>query len=185
MDQEIPTGQRQDQDLPTESATDAPPSTDTIDAPPSPSPLSGWMGILLAFILLSTAGYLSYKTLVSGEPEPLDPPEVVYICAETGKTFKHKPIPGETLPILSPFSNKKTAYPAEKCYWTRDGKAKLIPTYILLNEHIGVNEPTICPDCGRIVVDHNPMPPKGTPIVKDDGAPTTTRPVTASQPSDE
>ena len=66
---------------------------------------------------------------------------------------------GETIPYKNPKTGERTLYPAEKCYWTRDGKAKLEPTYVLLNETIGKPGPTICPDCGRRVVGHNPMPP--------------------------
>lgn len=150
---------------------DAPMSepADSASARNQPSLLSGGFGIVVAIVLLATAGYLAYKTVYTVEPTPLDPPPVMYICAETQKTFKHKPKPGETIPILSPFSNKNTGYAAEKCYWTKDGdvwKQKLIPTYVLMNEHIGIKDPTICPDCGRLVTMHNPMPDKGTPIVK-------------------
>ena len=38
-------------------------------------------------------------------------------------------------------------------------KAKLEPTYVLLNKYIGKPGPTICPDCGREVKGHNPLPP--------------------------
>ncbi|MCA9256805.1 MAG: hypothetical protein KDA33_14250 [Phycisphaerales bacterium] len=142
-----------------------------------PSPLSGGLGILVALILLSTAGYLAYQSKYNPEPTPLDPPAITYICADSGKTFEHKPQVGETNPILSPFSNKKTAYPAEKCYWTKDGKQKRAPTFVLLNEHLGIDKPTICPDCGRLVINHNPLPPTGTPFEKSNDAP-------ASQPAD-
>lgn len=150
-------------------ASSAPPAEHSSDTASPPSLLSGGLGILVALVLLTTAGWLSYRTLYSGEQEPLDPPAIMYICADSGKTFRHKPQPGETNPIMSPYSNKKTAYPAEKCYWTKDGKQKLIPTYVLLNEYIGKKEPTICPDCGRLVTLHNPMPPKDTPLVKESG----------------
>ena len=66
--------------------------------------------------------------------------------------------------MVSPYTNKKTGYPAEKCFWTRDGKRKAEPTYLLLNEHRGKKGPTICPDCGRIVYPHNPTPPSDTPL---------------------
>jgi len=86
------------------------------------------------------------------------------MCAETMKTFQHKPKMGETIPVESPYTHRKTGYPTEKCFWTRDGKRKLKPTYVLLNKYRGKKGPTICPDCGRIVYPHNPTPPPETPL---------------------
>jgi len=79
-----------------------------------------------------------------------------YICTETGKSFRHRNQVGETLPIKSPFSGKATGVPAEACYWT-----KAEPTWVLVNEFVGKHEPTFCPDCGRLVVGHNPRPGPG------------------------
>jgi hypothetical protein len=81
-----------------------------------------------------------------------------YVCTETGKSFRHKNQMGETLPILSPYSGKNTGIPGEACYWTADGGTKSDPTWVLLNESIGKPGPTFCPDCGRLVVGHNPRP---------------------------
>jgi hypothetical protein len=85
--------------------------------------------------------------------------ERVMICAETGKTYNYTPHGAETMPYYSPYSHKKTGYLAERCYWTKDGKAKLEPTFVLLNEYAGKEGKTYCPDCGREVVRHNPVPP--------------------------
>lgn len=82
-----------------------------------------------------------------------------FICAETGETFAHTIKPGESYPIINPKTGRPTGYPAELCYWTRDGKAKLEPTRVLLNQYAGKEGPTICPDCGREVRPHNPPPP--------------------------
>jgi len=81
--------------------------------------------------------------------------ERVFIDAATGKPFTHDLVPGEELPAKAP-SGGRTGYPAEKCFWTKEGKPKSEPTYVLLNETKGVQEPTFCPDCGRLVVAHNP-----------------------------
>lgn len=87
-----------------------------------------------------------------------------FICAETGKSFTHTLSIGETLPILSPYSGKKTGYLAELCFWTKDGKIKRDPTPVLLNQYAHKSGPTFCPDCGRLVVGHNPPPmPNSTP----------------------
>jgi hypothetical protein len=84
-----------------------------------------------------------------------------YVCSETGKSFRHKNEMGDTIPIYSPYSGKNTAYPGEACYWNPDGSTKSEPTWVLLNEAVGKNEPTFCPDCGRLVVGHNPRPVAG------------------------
>ena len=81
-----------------------------------------------------------------------------YIDTETGKVFRHKNELGETLPIVSPDTGKNTGMPAEACYWTADGKIKADPSWVLLNEELGKTGPTFCPDCGRLVVGHNPPP---------------------------
>ena len=83
----------------------------------------------------------------------------IFICSETMKTFEYTLKEGDKPPVMSPHSKKKTGWPAERCYWTRDGGAKREPTYVLLNEYIGKEGPTICPDCGRKVVPRNPQPP--------------------------
>jgi hypothetical protein len=87
--------------------------------------------------------------------------ERVFICSETQKAFEHMPVPGEQIPVLSPYSGKNTGYPAEACYWTKDGQIKSDPTWVLLNETIHKPGPTFCPDCGRLVVAHNPRPKPG------------------------
>jgi hypothetical protein len=84
-----------------------------------------------------------------------------YICTETGRVFRHKNVLGETLPIYSSYSGKNTGMPAEACYWSADGHPKSDPTWLLLNEETGKSGPTFCPDCGRLVVGHNPRPGPG------------------------
>jgi len=80
-----------------------------------------------------------------------------FIDADTGKPFRHELKPGMTVPIAAP-SGKNTGYPAERCYWTKDGHVKQEPTLVLLNSYKGSKDPTFCPDCGRLVVGHNPAP---------------------------
>lgn len=85
----------------------------------------------------------------------------VYICSETGKSFEVVLEPGMSIPVRSPFSNKDTGFPAELCYWNADGTIRQKPTPVLLNSLIGKKGPTFCPDCGRLVVGHNPLPHEG------------------------
>jgi len=85
----------------------------------------------------------------------------MYICSDTLKAFPHELQMGEKYPIESPFSGKATGYPAEPCYWTKEGKPKDSPTWVLLNNLIGKSGPTFCQDCGRLVVGHNPPAHEG------------------------
>lgn len=84
----------------------------------------------------------------------------VYICSETGRAFPHLTREGEEEPLESPYTGRRTGWMAEPCYWTRDGRAKKSPTYVVVRERMGLSGKTICPDCGREVVMHNPVPPQ-------------------------
>src|SRR6185369_5506797 len=53
--------------------------------------------------------------------------ERIYIDAKTLKSFKHDLKIGESIPVDAP-SGGKTGFPAELCYWTKDGKTKEKPT---------------------------------------------------------
>src|SRR5438105_1513077 len=54
-----------------------------------------------------------------------------YVDAVTGKDFEAPVIPGTTDPVKAP-SGGNTGYPAEECWWTRDGKIRSSPYYVLL-----------------------------------------------------
>jgi hypothetical protein len=80
--------------------------------------------------------------------------------AESGEVFEQFPIKdGDRQPWVNPKTGRATLFPAERCFWTREGKAKMQPTWVLLNQYAGKPGETICPDCGRRVVPHNPAPP--------------------------
>jgi len=81
----------------------------------------------------------------------------IFMDAKTAKPFNYELKEGDTIPVEAP-SGGKTGYPAELCYWTKDGKTKDDPTPVLLNQYAGKPGPTFCPDCGRLVVSHNPPP---------------------------
>jgi len=79
---------------------------------------------------------------------------------ETGKAITDfRAARGASFPFVNPASGKATLYPAEACYWTKDGKAKFPPDYVVLNERLGKPGPTRCPVCGRNVRLFNPTPP--------------------------
>lgn len=114
-----------------------------------------------SIVLILVAGVLLFRSLGLGTVDPgAASRSRIAIDAETGQVFENfKLRDNDTVPWAHPSTGKRTMYPAEQCYWTADGQAKLTPTYVLLNEYKGDSSPTMCPDCGRPVVGHNPMPP--------------------------
>ena len=106
----------------------------------------------------------------------------MFIDAQTGKAYSIKLEVGMPFPAPAP-SGGNTGYPAEACYWTKDGKPKTSPTYVLLNSYKNSEDPTFCPDCGRLVVAHNPRATADAtpPPTKDEYVPTTEP---TSNPSD-
>ncbi len=83
-----------------------------------------------------------------------------FIDATTMKPFKYELKAGDMIPTDAP-SGGKTGYPSELCYWTKDGQIKDDPTPVLMKTWLGQSGPTFCPDCGRLVVGHNPRPKPG------------------------
>ena len=96
------------------------------------------------------------------------------MCSETGKSFELSVDANTRVPVRSPYSGKNTGYPAEFCYWTKEGKLKKDPTFVLLNSYQGIKDPTFCPDCGRLVVAQNPpgIPGDMAPPTKTEYRPT-------------
>jgi hypothetical protein len=115
-------------------------------------------GVIAVAALLMVLGIRSYFGSSSAADLSRDR---VFICSETGKPFNHSLQYGEAIPIKSPHSGKETGYPAELCYWTKEGAIKDKPTPVLLRSLLGEKGPTFCPDCGRLVVGHNPKPNPG------------------------
>lgn len=85
----------------------------------------------------------------------------LFICAKTGKTFEYTLKLGDAIPVKSPYSGEATGYPADLCYWTKEGTVKKDPTPVLVKSRTGEPGPTFCPDCGRLVVVHNAKPKEG------------------------
>jgi len=168
---------------------DATPNTsDRPEAPstrtrPHDGPFSGALGIFVFVVLFGAAGFLTYRTLFNPPPSRPIPRPSDFVCVETQKHFTHNMVEGERAPVRSPYNGKETGYPAEKCFWTRDGKRKNEPTFVVLSYYLGKSGDTICPDCGRIVVGHNPEPPPETPLAPEASTPASTDPAT-TRPSD-
>jgi hypothetical protein len=115
--------------------------------------------VLLAVAVIAL--FVSLRSTLGDDPVTAMSRDRMYVCAETGKPFRHTVKAGDVIPIDSPHSGKKTGYPAELCFWTGDGNIKSDPTPVLLNHYAGKTGPTFCPDCGRLVVGLNPPPQAG------------------------
>lgn len=121
--------------------------------------------LIVAGGIFLLAGIWAWAQLSGKSPYAISA-ERAYICAVTGKAFEYTVKRGDHEPVMSPYTHRRTGYAAEKCYWTKDAegnwKAKLEPTFVLLKSKLDPNttEETHCPDCGRLVVGHNPMPPQ-------------------------
>lgn len=83
----------------------------------------------------------------------------IAVDSKTLKVVEIRVGEGSRPPWPNPETGENTLYPAEACYWNKDGTAKLKPTLVFVKEYAGIDEDTFCPDCGREVVPHNPMPP--------------------------
>lgn len=119
-------------------------------------------GVVLALGALAAAFFAVRGALGAGEAADYSR-QRVYICSETGKSFRIELKAGIVEPVKSPHSGKNTGYPAESCYWARDGTIKSEPTYVFVKEYAGIREPSFCPECGRLVVRRNPAPVAGKP----------------------
>jgi len=113
--------------------------------------------VLLGIIVL----IFSVRGALTTEAESLSSNRV-FVDAATNppKPFKVTVEPGMPNPVKAP-SGGMTGYPAEECWWTKDGQPRKEPYYVLLNSTIDKPGPTFCPDCGRLVVGHNPRPTPG------------------------
>ncbi|MCS7032719.1 MAG: hypothetical protein NZ561_01850 [Phycisphaerae bacterium] len=114
-------------------------------------------------ILVAGVGLLIYRAIdtFGGGEMVANNRNRMFIDAETGQTFRYEIKVGDTIPVRSPYTGRNTGYEAEACFWTKEGKPKREPTWVLLNTHRGKPEPTFCPDCGRLVVPLNPAPAEG------------------------
>lgn len=124
------------------------------------TPLGRGVGVAITVVAVGAMVWTMKGTFGSSEAGAISA-DRIFIDATTGKSFHHELKQGETVPVVAP-SGEKTGYPAELCYWTADGKIKDTPTAVLMNSWKGVSGPTFCPDCGRLVVPHNPRPTLGS-----------------------
>lgn len=124
----------------------------------------GMLGIVFAagaLVIILAVGWVGIRALTSNPVNELLNSELVFMCSKTGKTFEVELKSGMTIPVRSPYTKENTGYPAERCYWTADGKIKNEPTFVLLNNYRGDKSATYCHDCGRLVKEFNPLPQPG------------------------
>lgn len=117
-------------------------------------------GVVMAAVLVVLAGACFYYFVISGEGQSsiaADAGHRVFIDTD-GKLFDHDFVIGEFPANITNPATGKHGFPAEWCWWTKDGKIRSEPYPVMLNEHVGKPGPTYCPDCGRLVVLHNPSP---------------------------
>lgn len=117
----------------------------------------------VAVVIFAAAAVWAWRNLSGDTPADIAANRAFY-CAETGKFYEYVIQMGDTSPYPSPYSGKKTGYRAEACYWTKDANGrwgrKEKPTLVIVAKEMDetTEEKTYCPDCGREVVRHNPMP---------------------------
>ncbi len=116
--------------------------------------------IAVAAVALGAGAWLIARSTLGGDDLKALTDKRTMIDAVTGETFVDMRLPdGAPIPYTNPKTGGANLYPAEMCFWNADGTARLEPSYVLLNEFKSETGPTICPDCGRRVVAHNPLPP--------------------------
>lgn len=135
----------------------------TASGSPGPSRLQSWIRndkvkIGGSLLLLLAAAVLLARSF-GGDAAADASRERLAIDSVTGVVHSIGIVEGDRFPWTNPDTGERTLYPAEKCYWTKDGKAKLVPTYVFVKLYANINEKTTCPDCGREVRQHNPLPP--------------------------
>src|SRR5205814_6157559 len=123
------------------------------------SPRGKALSFAAVILMLVAAGYLVWRAMGPSEAEAAAS-DRWFVDSKTMKPFRHELKIGDHVPCDAP-SGGATGYPAELCYWTKDGQPKKDPTPVLLNMWLGKSGATFCPDCGRLVVGHNPEPKPG------------------------
>ena len=119
--------------------------------------------MIVTILAVALAGWVIRKSFWANSEVGAASRDRWFVDAATGKPFRKELELGMSVPIDAP-SGGKTGYPAELCYWTADGQIKQEPTPVLVVKlwpELGKNEPTFCPDCGRLVVGRNPVPQPG------------------------
>jgi hypothetical protein len=120
------------------------------------------IGIGIAFaVVAGVAAFFAIRGAAGPSDAARHAAERPFMDPETNKVFFHERKAGEKIPIHSPYSGKDNAYPADQCWWTKDGKIRQEPFYLLRNNWLKKSGPTFCPDCGRFFDPNLGMPAAG------------------------
>ncbi len=92
----------------------------------------------------------------------------IFIDSVTGKTFRAPVHIGETFPVMSPYTGRKTGYPVAWSWWSRGGRPLAKPQPVLMNSWVGKSGPTFAPLTGRLVypMETKPYPGERPPPTK-------------------
>lgn len=113
--------------------------------------------VTVGILLVAMAGMVYWSAKSSfGSSAANMASDRVFVCSKTGKSFNHTLARGEKLPVYSKYSGENTGFPAEMCFWNADGSIRKDGVPVLLNQYKGDSNPTFCPECGRLVIGHNP-----------------------------
>ena len=115
--------------------------------------------IATVVLLLAAIATLAYQALGGGPSAAAIASVRDVMDSESNQVILDFEPPKTAPPWTNPKTGRATLYLAERCFWTKDGKAKLEPTYVIPNEAMDKPGDAICPDCGRKVIRHNPSPP--------------------------
>lgn len=132
---------------------------------PEPESKKSIIKMVVAGVIFLVAVGVAWKNL-AGDSQAEYASIRGFMCNDCKAVFDYTPKEGDREPIECPKCGHQSGYSAERCYWTKgpDGEwaAKAEPTYVILNIRLDRNnlEPTFCPDCGREVIGHNPLPPE-------------------------
>ncbi|MEN0020834.1 MAG: hypothetical protein AAF747_08135, partial [Planctomycetota bacterium] len=91
--------------------------------------------IVVSLVIVGAVGFAVTSLLNAGSDPLVEATKRrVMIDSETGEVFEDFRMPdGQVVPFRNPKTGAMTLYPAEACYWTSDGRAKIEPTYVLIN----------------------------------------------------
>ncbi len=113
---------------------------------------AGPIVVVALFITGIVVLYLTYRHWWAGSSAEQRANAPVFIDCITGKAFYCNVHAGETLPVRSPFTGRRTGYPGTFAWWSANGTPLKKPDIVLLNEYLGKPGPTFDPRTNRLVL---------------------------------
>ena len=112
----------------------------------------GPIAAVALFMFGSLAIYLTYSHWWAASAAQQSANAPVFIDRVTGQSFYCNVHAGETVPVKSPFTGRRTGYPGTFAWWSANGTPLKKPDIVLLNEYIGKPGPTFDPRTNRLVM---------------------------------